>query len=62
MYLLTQRQATVAQVARDGLSLETPKIGTADQRRIASAMERLGWQKRKRGPNGERFWQRSALH
>jgi predicted P-loop ATPase len=36
-YLKTQTKVTILQVARDGLFIETPKVGTADQRRIAAA-------------------------
>ena len=36
---------TVLTVARTALYLETPKIGTADQRRIAAALERMGWRR-----------------
>jgi predicted P-loop ATPase len=36
---------TVLLVARKALYLDTPKIGTADQRRIAAALERLGGQR-----------------
>ena len=50
----------VIDVARDALFIETPKLGTADQRRIAAAMERLGWERGARGAHGERFWQRRA--
>ena len=45
-WLQTQRSVTILAVARDGLRIETPKIGTADQRRIAAALERLGWERR----------------
>jgi predicted P-loop ATPase len=51
-------RVTVGQVARDSLGIETPRIGTADQRRIAAAMERLGWQRAARGNSGERYWRR----
>jgi predicted P-loop ATPase len=42
-YLASVDKTTVSMVAWHGVGLETPKIGTADQRRIAAAMERLGW-------------------
>jgi hypothetical protein len=41
-FLAANAKVTVGQVAREALSIETPRIGTADQRRIAAAMERLG--------------------
>ena len=46
----------VIDVAKEALFIDTPKLGTADQRRITAAMERLGWERGKRGSNGERFW------
>jgi len=55
-YLAKRDRVTVGQVARDGIGLETPRIGTADQRRITAAMERLGWQRATRGNSGERYW------
>jgi predicted P-loop ATPase len=36
---------TILEVARNGLDISTPRIGTADQRRIAAALERLGWER-----------------
>lgn len=50
------KQVTVVQVAREALMLDAPKLGTADQRRIAAAMERLGWSRGARGAHGERLW------
>jgi hypothetical protein len=40
---------------REALHIETPQIGTAEQRRIAAALEPLNW---KRQPNseGKRWW------
>ena len=47
---------TVLDVAREALRFDIPKLGVAEQRRIAAAMERLGWGRAARGGNGERFW------
>lgn len=42
-WLAGKTRATIGDVARDALRIETPRIGTADQRRIAAALDRLGW-------------------
>lgn len=49
-------KVTVSQVARAGLNIETPRLGTADQRRIAAALERLGWHRLKKDYEGNRYW------
>jgi len=54
-FLERQSRVTVGQVAREALGIETPRIGTAEQRRIAAALERLGW--RRERPVGQRDWQ-----
>lgn len=55
-YIAGRERVTVLQVAQSGLGFETSRIGTADQRRIAAALLRLGW---RRGPRTEsgRWWQ-----
>ena len=55
-WLADKLRATVLEVARGALSIETPKLGTAEQRRISSILERLGWERGKRGSHGERYW------
>ncbi|MGY8679773.1 VapE domain-containing protein [Bradyrhizobium sp. UFLA05-153] len=59
-YLATQLRVTVGQVAKEGLGMETQRVGTADQRRIAAAMERLGWQRERSDGKtdwaGKRWW------
>jgi hypothetical protein len=47
---------TIGEVATHGLSIETPKIGTADQRRIAAALEQLGWKRQPQAWDGKRWW------
>jgi predicted P-loop ATPase len=47
-YIAGKERATVLDIARNGLSIELPRIGTADQRRITAALERLGWRRGKR--------------
>lgn len=51
-----RKQTTILEVAHKALSIDVPKLGTADQRRIAAALERLGWIHGKRGGRGERLW------
>jgi predicted P-loop ATPase len=55
-FLGERSEVTVGQVARDCLGIETPRIGTSDQRRIAAAMERLGWRRDARSHGGVRSW------
>ncbi len=59
-FLQQTPKVTVHQVARDALHIETAKLGTAEQRRIAAMLERLGWARGSRGPNGERFWEHTS--
>ena len=56
-YLGDKRQTTLLAVALHGIGFDKPRLGTADQRRISAAMERLGWVRGARsGANGERSW------
>ena len=50
------KRVTVVQVAREALALDVAKLGTADQRRITTILERLGWQRGPRGSGGVRLW------
>jgi predicted P-loop ATPase len=61
-YLGASEKKTILAVARSALFIDLPKIGTAEQRRIAAALERLGWRRAARGNNGERLWERSSFH
>jgi predicted P-loop ATPase len=54
-YLALQERVTVGQVAREALGIERSRIGTAEQRRITAALERLRW-KRER-PDGTTDWE-----
>jgi predicted P-loop ATPase len=58
-WLAGRDKCTSLDVARRALFIETPRLGTADQRRIAAALERLGWSRGGRsGAKGEREWHR----
>jgi predicted P-loop ATPase len=59
-YLNGKSRVTVGEVARQALSIETPRIGTADQRRITAIMTSLGWHVGIRGHGGVRFWEKDG--
>jgi predicted P-loop ATPase len=53
-FLLFKDEVTVAEIARNALFIETPRLGTADQRRITAILEHLRW-RRKRDSKGRRW-------
>jgi hypothetical protein len=55
-YLMGRSKVTVGEVARDGLHIETPRINTADQRRITAVMERLDWKRLPKDSKGNCYW------
>ena len=55
-YLDKHAKVTVGEVARAAIGIETPRIGTADQRRIAAVLEQLGWRRQKKDWEGNRWW------
>ena len=57
-YLEGKTKVKLSEIGREALHLETPRIGTADQRRIASALDRLGWKRLPKDWKGNRFWVR----
>jgi predicted P-loop ATPase len=56
-YVANEVRVTISDVAR-AIGIETAKLGTADQRRIAAALETLGWHRANR-TNGARYWERN---
>jgi predicted P-loop ATPase len=54
-FLTGRTKVTVGEIARVALDIETKRLGTADQRRIMSALELLGWGRDKRTAAG-RWW------
>ena len=55
-FLEGKSRVTVSDVAFFGLSIETQRLGTSDQRRIAAAMTRLGWGRLPKDSKGNRPW------
>jgi predicted P-loop ATPase len=55
-YVGGQAKVTVGQVAENALELKTAHIGTAEQRRIAAALEQLGWRRLPKDRTGKRWW------
>jgi predicted P-loop ATPase len=52
-------RVTVGQLAKQALGIETPKIGTADQRRIAAILTNLGWTREPKDSEGKRWWSKT---
>ncbi|WP_315775120.1 MULTISPECIES: VapE domain-containing protein [unclassified Bradyrhizobium] len=57
-YLAQESKVTVGQVATRALSMETPRIGTSDQRRITAILQQLGWRRLPVDWQGKRWWAR----
>jgi predicted P-loop ATPase len=59
-YLAAKTRVTIGEVAQHALFIEKPRIGTADQRRIAAILERIGWRRERADGNtdwqGKRWW------
>jgi predicted P-loop ATPase len=55
-YVKTKERVTIGEVAKQALFMETPRIGTADQRRIAAVLEMLGWHRQPVDWQGKRWW------
>jgi predicted P-loop ATPase len=58
-YIDTKGRVTVGEIAHQALSIETARIGTADQHRITAALERLGWKRDKKDWEGKRWWSKT---
>ena len=55
-FLGTHAKVTVGQIARDALQIETPRIGTQEQRRITAVLELCGWHRLPKDWQGNRYW------
>jgi predicted P-loop ATPase len=59
IYLGTETQVTIGQVAREALGIDIPRLGRAEQNRISAALQRLGWKREaKKDWQGKRWWSR----
>jgi predicted P-loop ATPase len=58
-FIEVRTKVTIGEVAREALQIETPRIGTADQRRVAAALEQLGWKRLPVDWQGKRWWTRA---
>ena len=59
-WLKGKTKVTIGEIARGALSIETPRIGTADQRRIAAVLELLGWRRLSKDWQGKRWWEKKG--
>ncbi len=60
-YLEVRKIALLSEVARFGLEIETARLGTGEQRRIAAIMTGMGWERRGKDRVGNRWWGRPGL-
>lgn len=60
-YLTGRDIALVSEVARFGLKIETARLGTGEQRRIAALMTGMGWERKPKDGYGIRWWSRPDL-
>lgn len=58
-FIDVRSRVTILEIAREALHIETPRIGTADQRRIAAALERRGWHRLPVDYTGRIPWERA---
>ena len=58
-YLEDNTQVTVSEIAWNALTITTPRLGTAEQRRIAAALTELGWVRMRKDWKGRRPWERA---
>jgi predicted P-loop ATPase len=58
-FLELEPRVTIGQVAKQALAMETAKIGTADQRRIAAVLTNLGWSREPKDWEGKRWWSKT---
>jgi predicted P-loop ATPase len=59
VYLNEHPRITIGQVAKEALFMETPKIGKADQNRIAAVLTNLGWSRQPKDWEGKRWWSKT---
>jgi hypothetical protein len=56
VYLSGRSKVLISEVGFEGLHIETPRLGTAEQNRIRAAMRRQGWEPRPKDWQGNRYW------
>jgi predicted P-loop ATPase len=54
---LGREKVTVGQVGHEGVGIENPRLGRAEQNRIVAILEKLGWRRGKRDASGK-WWVR----
>jgi predicted P-loop ATPase len=57
-WLSSQQQVTIIDVARGALGITADRLGTAEQRRVGTALHRLGWMWKR--SHGKRTWTATA--
>jgi hypothetical protein len=55
-YVKDKERVTIGEIAKLALFIETPRIGTADQRCNAAILETLGWDRLPVDWQGKRWW------
>ena len=57
-FIAEHSRVTIGEIGREALQITTAKLGTAEQRRIAAILERLGWRRMPKDAKGLIPWER----
>jgi predicted P-loop ATPase len=60
-YLEMNTKVLIGKIAFEALSIETPRLGRAEQNRIIAILERRGWSRLTKDWKGNIYWTRNGI-